>query len=43
MVRLGVAQVLTELVNEGYYSEEEAFEVAEKIMYKNAEEFFNKE
>jgi len=40
MARLGIAQVLTELVDEGYYSEKEAIDVAWKIMYKNAREFY---
>ncbi len=40
VARLGISQVLTELVDEGYYSEEEAIEVAWKIMYKNAREFY---
>ncbi|MEN8155773.1 MAG: amidohydrolase family protein [Bacteroidota bacterium] len=41
MVRLGVAQVLTELVSEGYFSREDAYVIAEKIMYRNAKQFFN--
>ena len=40
MARLGISQVLSELVNEEYFTEKEAFEVAEKIMYTNAKEFY---
>ncbi len=41
VARVGIAQVLTKLVNEGYYTIEDAIDVAWKIMYKNAKEFYN--
>ncbi len=40
VARLGIAQVLTELVSENYFSESDAIAIAEKIMYKNAREFY---
>ena len=43
IARINVTEVLTKMVNDGYYSESEAITIAEKILRTNAIELFNLE
>ncbi|MBI9035417.1 MAG: hypothetical protein JEZ03_13200 [Bacteroidales bacterium] len=40
IARKGIAHALSDLIQDHWISEKDAFEIAERIMYKNAEEIY---